>query len=197
MVENHTKWMSDSQSPPHSLPSAHPCNCITWFGISKSTSPMTIPDIASIIYDWAEVAFCLQDDTEVEKAVEQMLAAVATLTSVCQSTPLPPSVIDRLSDVGRQIEMLTGVRWTKHQQFVDSCSHKFICDRNVHQLNFSFLLLSHFTYTRQQSSSFEHLWQMKLVLRVCSHTLKFSSVIRFCTAVLHFILSFFTTSGNL
>jgi len=90
---------------------------ITYNNFSSLLSKTSLQK-ASIIYD----AFCLQDETEVERAVEQMLAAAATLTSVCQSTPLPPAAINRLSDVCRQIEMLTSARWTKHQQFVDSCS---------------------------------------------------------------------------
>ena len=49
---------------------------------------------------------CLQEEREVEKAIEQMLSAVTTLNSVHRATPLPASAVGQLSDIYRQIEML-------------------------------------------------------------------------------------------
>jgi len=51
---------------------------------------------------------CAQDETEVEEAIEQMLSAVRTLTSVSSST-LPASAVQKLRDIHQQIEtFITG-----------------------------------------------------------------------------------------
>jgi len=56
-------------------------------------------------HNWP-VVLHVQEEVEVGKAVEQMLAAMTTLNSVHASTPLPPTATEQLRDICRQIEML-------------------------------------------------------------------------------------------
>jgi len=46
----------------------------------------------------------VQEASDIEKAVEQMMAAVRTISVSITSTPLPSSAIDQLRHIYQQIE---------------------------------------------------------------------------------------------